>query len=73
MTVQHQYSIGEIVHYLSSQRDASKASGSYRIVRQLPIEGPDLQYRIRSMLENFDRVAFEWQLGVIPPHPGFRP
>jgi hypothetical protein len=72
MPAQHQYSVGENVHFLSSPKDAYRAPGVYRIVRLLPIEGPDCQYWIRSALENFDRVAFEWELGVIRSHPDTR-
>jgi hypothetical protein len=72
MPAQHQYSVGETVRYLTSPRDAYRAPGVYRIVRLLPIEGPECQYWIRSALENFDRVAFEWELGVIRPHPDTR-
>lgn len=72
MPTQHQYSVGETVHYLSSPRDAYRAPGVYRIVRLLPIERSDCQYWIRSALENFDRVAFEWELGVIRSHPDTR-
>lgn len=72
MTHEHQYSVGETVHYLSSPDNPYKTSGDYRILRLLPIEGADLQYRIRSTLESFDRIAAEWQLGVNSRQPGFQ-
>jgi len=72
MTRQHQYSVGETVHYLSSPDNPYKNSGDYRILRLLPFEGANLQYRIRSTLENFDRIAAEWQLGVKSAQPGFQ-
>jgi hypothetical protein len=71
MTPQHQYSVGETVHYLSSPDNPYKASGDYHIVRLLPFEGTNLQYRVRSRLENFERNTAEWQLAVNPQQPAF--
>jgi hypothetical protein len=36
------------------------------------MDGPYLQYQVRSALEDFDRVAFEWQLTLDSRYPGFR-
>jgi hypothetical protein len=38
------------------------ASGSYKIVKLLPSEGDEHQYRIKSPAEAFERVAKESQL-----------
>ncbi len=38
------------------------ASGTYKIVRLLPSDGDDYQYRIKSTGEAFERVAKESQL-----------
>ena len=38
------------------------ASGSYKIIRLMPSDGDDYQYRIKSMGEAFERVAKESQL-----------
>ena len=38
------------------------ASGSYKIVKLLPSEGDEHQYRIKSPGEAFERVAKESQL-----------
>lgn len=38
------------------------ASGSYKVVRLLPSDGEDFQYRIKSSVEAFERVAKESQL-----------
>jgi hypothetical protein len=40
------------------------ASGSYEVIRQLPTEGDDFQYRIKSSTEAFERVAKESQLAL---------
>ncbi|HEY7747671.1 MAG TPA: hypothetical protein VH933_03260 [Aestuariivirgaceae bacterium] len=72
MTTQHRYAVGETVHYFASPTNPYRSSGDYRIVRLLPMDGPYLQYKVRSALENFDRVAFEWQLTTDSRYPGFR-
>jgi hypothetical protein len=40
----------------------ANASGSYRVVRLLPPDGGDYQYRIKSTGEAYERVAKESQL-----------
>ena len=71
MTTQHRYALGETVHYFVSPTNPYRSSGAYRIVRLLPMNGPYLQYEVRSMLEDFDRVAFEWQLSTSFRYYGF--
>jgi hypothetical protein len=38
------------------------ANGAYRVVKLLPSDGEDYQYRIKSATEAFERVAKESQL-----------
>jgi hypothetical protein len=40
------------------------ASGTYKVVRLLPTDGEDCQYRIKSSTEAFERVAKESQLAL---------
>lgn len=58
----HKYQIGETVYYTSPSFGRAAASGSYIIVKLLPSEGDDYQYRIKSAGEAFERVAKESQL-----------
>jgi hypothetical protein len=67
MIAQHQYSVGDNVHYILSTKHDYRAPGIYRVVRLLPNEGSDYQYWVRSALENFDRIASESELAVIRP------
>jgi hypothetical protein len=62
---QHKFSVGQQVRYSSSDPDRFRATGTFEVAMLLPIEGSDIQYRIRSSLEKFDRVAKEWQLDLI--------
>ena len=58
----HKYRVGQTVFYTSSPISRPGASGSYKVVRLLPSDGDDYQYRIKNSGEAFERVAKESQL-----------
>jgi len=58
----HKYQVGETVYYTSPSFGRAAASGSYTVVKLLPSDGEDYQYRIKSSGEAFERVAKESQL-----------
>jgi hypothetical protein len=58
----HKFSVGQTVFYTSSPISRPGASGSYKVVRLLPSDGEDYQYRIKHAGEAFERVAKESQL-----------
>ena len=58
----HKYRVGEIVYYTSPSFGRAAATGSYTVVKLLPSDGDDYQYRIKSSGEAFERVAKESQL-----------
>jgi hypothetical protein len=58
----HKYRVGETVYYTSPTFGRAAATGSYTVVKLLPSEGDDYQYRIKSSGEAFERVAKESQL-----------
>jgi hypothetical protein len=58
----HRYSVGETVYYTSPSFGRAAANGNYTVVKLLPSEGDDYQYRIKSNGEAFERVAKESQL-----------
>lgn len=58
----HRFRVGQTVLYTSSPISRPGASGSYRVVRLLPSDGEDYQYRIKHAGEAFERVAKESQL-----------
>jgi hypothetical protein len=60
----HKYRVGQTVLYTSSPISRPGASGSYKVVRLLPSDGDDYQYRIKNPGEAFERVAKESQLEV---------
>ena len=58
----HKYRVGDTVYYTSPSFGRAAASGSYTVVKLLPSDGDDHQYRIKSSGEAFERVAKESQL-----------
>jgi hypothetical protein len=58
----HKFEVGENVFYTSSPISRPGASGTYKVVKQLPSDGDDYQYRIKNPGEAFERVAKESQL-----------
>jgi hypothetical protein len=60
----HKFYVGQTVFYTSSPISRPGASGSYKVVRLLPSDGEDYQYRIKNPGEAFERVAKESQLEV---------
>ena len=58
----HKYQVGEMVYYTSPTFGRAAATGTYTVVKLLPSESDDYQYRIKSSGEAFERVAKESQL-----------
>lgn len=58
----HKFSIGQNVRYTAGPFGRFGASGSFKVVKLLPPEGDEQQYRIKSAGEAFERVAKESQL-----------
>jgi hypothetical protein len=58
----HKYHVGDIVYYTSPSFGRAAATGSYTVVKLLPSDGDDHQYRIKNTEEAFERVAKESQL-----------
>ncbi|HEY0330831.1 MAG TPA: hypothetical protein VGC77_17240 [Rhodopseudomonas sp.] len=62
--MKHKFIVGENVYFTASNVARPAASGIYEVIRLLPTEGDDFQYRIKSSTEAFERVAKESQLEV---------
>jgi hypothetical protein len=58
----HKYRVGQTVLFTSSPITRPGASGTYKVVKLLPSDGDDYQYRIKNPGEAFERVAKESQL-----------
>jgi hypothetical protein len=55
----HKFRSGQIVHLSRSLATRSAPGGDYKVVRQLPVDGGEPQYRIKSVSEPYERVAKE--------------
>jgi hypothetical protein len=62
--LKHKFTVGETVYFTASNVARPAASGTYEVVRLLPTDGDDCQYRIKNSTEAFERVAKESQLDV---------
>jgi hypothetical protein len=62
----HRFRVGETVLYTSSPITRPGANGTYKVVKLLPSDGDDYQYRIKNSDEAFERVARESQLETEP-------
>ena len=62
--LKHKYLVGETVYFTASNVARPAASGTYEVIRLLPTDGDDCQYRIKSSTEAFERVAKESQLAA---------
>jgi hypothetical protein len=60
----HKYPVGATVYFTASNVSRPAATGTYEVIRQLPSEGDDCQYRIKNSTEAFERVARESQLAA---------
>jgi hypothetical protein len=62
--LKHKYNVGETVYFTASNVARPGASGTYEVIRLLPTDGDDCQYRIKNSTEAFERVAKESQLEI---------
>ena len=62
--LKHKFPVGTTVYFTASNVSRPAARGTYEVIRQLPTEGDDCQYRIKSSIEAFERVAKESQLAL---------
>ena len=59
----HKFGSGQKVEFSPSAFDGNAPRGSYVVVRQMPSETRDLQYRIKNARDGHERVVRESQLG----------
>jgi hypothetical protein len=58
----HKFRVGDNVHIIAGLLGRGDAGGTYKVVRVLPTEGDEQQYRIKSPNEPHERVAKQSQL-----------
>jgi hypothetical protein len=60
--VAHKFRVGDNVHIIAGLLGREMAGGVYQVVRLLPSDGDEQQYRIKSPTEPHERVAKQSQL-----------
>ena len=65
----HKYSVGQKVSFRPGSGSLSHLRGSYTIVRLLPSETRDWQYRVKCDHETHERVVLESQLATTSVKP----
>ena len=61
----HKFKVGQLVDFAPSRPGVATSGRQYEIVRLLPADSTDsgeLQYRVKSKSETFERVAKESEL-----------
>lgn len=68
---QHRFVVGQSVEFLPGTYDGNVPRGMYTIVRLLPIEARNSQYRVKHLADGHERVVTESQLREGPPATPF--
>lgn len=55
----HRFKVGETVRMASTISLRAPSPHQFKVLRQLPERGGEVQYRIKSPAETFERVAAE--------------
>lgn len=58
----HKFKVGERVYFQAARGMELLSRGLFKIVHLLPAENAENQYRIKSTVDNHERVAQESQL-----------
>ncbi len=68
--MRHKFAVGETVEFLPGRNDLHVPPGSYTVVRQLPVDGNDWQYRVKNARDGHERIMRESQLAGRSGHLG---
>ena len=63
---EHKFRLGQSVYFTSRPIGHMIANSTYEVVRLLPSDGADFQYRIKNPKEAFERVVRESQIEYSP-------
>jgi hypothetical protein len=73
MSDQHLFTVGELVSLTFSRHASAHAGDVFTVKMQMPPLGGDLQYRIKSPGESYERVVTEAQLTKFSFQPDAAP
>jgi hypothetical protein len=58
----HKFKVGQTVNLIPNRLERHVPAGAYTIQRLLPVDGPDLLYRVKHSTDGHERVVNEAQL-----------
>ena len=58
----HKFKVGQLVDLAAPRAGVATSGRQYEVLRLLPADGGELQYRLKSRSEPFERVAKESEL-----------
>ena len=59
---EHKYEVGQVLSFTPGVQTLGASLGLYEIVRRLPPDGPENQYRVKNVEDSHERVVRESQL-----------
>ncbi len=65
----HSYAVGQRIEFVPGRFDGSAPSGTYTVVRQLPNDSTDREYRVKNTRDGHERVVRESQIRRGPATP----
>ena len=65
MTTAHKFRLGQTVTVVPPRQQDAKITGAFTIVRILPAEHGNNQYRIKAIADGHERVVTEGQMSTV--------
>ena len=63
----HSFALGQVLEFNPGKFDGTGARGAYTVVRLLPNDGLDREYRVKNVRDGHERVVRESQLRRLAP------
>lgn len=60
----HKFKIGQAVSFNPSRQSMPASAREYKVLRLMPAENGQPQYRIKSIAETYERTALEKELSL---------
>ena len=60
------FAVGQTIEFDPGKFDGTAARGTYTVVRLLPNDGSDREYRVKNVRDGHERVVRESQLRRLP-------
>ncbi|NKC33097.1 hypothetical protein [Falsiroseomonas selenitidurans] len=62
MPPKHRYTVGQHIEFVPGRYDGSAPPGAYTVVRQLPNDAADREYRVKNSRDGHERIIRESQM-----------